>query len=311
MGKLGRRERNVLTVVFVALIVFGLVINFIPTLRYFLLVYPHQVSIDSDRAYEKYNVDLGFALVKINKTPTKPLTIVFTGNECSVTFRHLNNATGFAYEAVCNLTLSFPFNGSQKNVTIRSSGIIRGDSPLAKLLIINGSGDRLNINVSGLNVTVRKVPPNVVSFRNLLTVHFYLKPVGYHGKGMILNAKIDRFTYLTYYVAGKGKLLLTSYVDFIDRRRGSHYDILGKDRVTAQILEMMLKGSPYEDLMLRNRGKLDNVDVGLDLNYTNVRLVNDVVGRILFDLTFTYFPINLVLIVVGFIGLVVVRRRRI
>ncbi len=311
MGKLGRKERNVLTVVFVALIVFGLVINFIPTLRYFLIMYPHQVSIDSDRAYEKYNVDLGFALVKINKTPTKPLTIVFTGNECSVTFRHLNDATGFAYEAVCNLTLSFPFNGSQKNVTIRSSGIIRGDSPLAKLLIINGSGDRLNINVSGLNVTVRKVPPNVVSFRNLLTVHFYLKPVGYHGKGMILNAKIDRFTYLTYYVAGKGKLLLASYVDFIDRRRGSHYDILGKDRVTAQILEMMLKGSPYEDLMLRNRGKLDNVDVGLDLNYTNVRLVNDVVGRILFDLTFTYFPINLVLIVVGFIGLVVVRRRRI
>lgn len=311
MGKLGRKERNVLTVVFVALIVFGLVINFIPTLRYFLIMYPHQVSIDSDRAYEKYNVDLGFALVKINKTPTKPLTIVFTGNECSVTFRHLNDATGFAYEAVCNLTLSFPFNGSQKNVTIHSSGIIRGDSPLAKLLIINGSGDRLNINVSGLNVMVRKVPPNVVSFRNLLTVHFYLKPVGYHGKGMILNAKIDRFTYLTYYVAGKGKLLLTSYVDFIDRKRGSHYDILGKDRVTAQILEMMLKGSPYEDLMLRNRGKLDNVDVGLDLNYTNVRLVNDVVGRILFDLTFTYFPINLVLIVVGFIGLVVVRRRRI
>ena len=239
--------------VFTALIILGLLIISVPTLNH-----PSATNVsagDSSEAYEKYNVDLFFALVKINETPIEPVTIVFMTNELSITLRPLSNASGFAYDAEGELTLSFPLNGSEKEVIIHSSGVISADSPLAKLIILNGAGRNMSVNASGLSIRLRKVTSG-----NELVGH-----EEYFGNGTIINAVIKRFTYLRYYVVSKDKLVLASYVDMVDKAGWSHDNIMCEDKVVAQLIKLLLKGSPYADLVWSNKEKVNNVNIVLNL----------------------------------------------
>lgn len=245
--------------VLIALIILGLLITFVPTINH-----PSATNVsagDSSKAYEKYNVDLFFALVKINETPIEPVTIVFMTNELSITLRPLSNASGFAYDAEGELTLSFPLNGSEREVTIHSSGVISADSPLAKLLIINEAGRNLSVNVSGLSIRLRKVTSG----------NDFMGYEEYFGNGTIINTVIKRFTYLRYYITGKDKLVLASYVDMVDKAGWSHSNILDGDKVAAQLIKLLLKGTPYADLVWSNEEKVNNVNIGLNLVSINAR----------------------------------------
>jgi len=297
-------------IIFMLLIFLGIFINFVPTMNYYLRIYPNQKSnIYSKDVYIEYAVQMFFAVVNIPSSHEGSETIVFQINNGELILTP-ENQTWLKYETDINLVISFPLNGTNLHKNLKSSGFIQWDSPLGRLLLLESSKN--SVNSSGVVVELYKVPPNVVSFKKMLNPRYFLKPIVYHGNMSVINEEITQHIYLTYYTLEKSGLLLAWYTDMLDKKGNSQYNIFSRDEVFSQLIEILFKNEPsYLRLIKENTEKVNNINMDLGLIDTNLRLANDLPGRILFDFAFTYFPINIALIAIGFIGLVLVHRRRI
>ncbi|MEL9939941.1 MAG: hypothetical protein QW348_05075 [Ignisphaera sp.] len=289
--------RTIGSVALIILLLFGILINFLPTIRYYLVVNPRlKVDLFSNGTFLEYGVSGMFALVNISDALGRTTVVI---DSCKIRLEPVNKSA-LKYDSRASIRIVFPFNGTTLSRELRSEGLVSIDSPLAKLLVLPAGVD--TVNVSHMAVKLEKIPPNVVNFETLLNPTFYLKPIGYHGEKISEDNKT--VVELGYWELGKGDLLLALFF-YLETQAPI-------DSIAIQLLKMIFSGeSDIMNLIEEHIDKLSNVILYMGTSDTNLRVRNDLLGRILFDFTVTYFPLNIALIAIGLIGLVLLHRRRI
>ena len=302
---MGARIRKLENTVLVTLVLVGVLVNFLPTINYYLAVHPRlKDNVLSKDVFLEYHVDVSFALVGVPEASGNNTTIVFAVKPGTLVLRPINK-TLLEYRFTGDVRISFPLNGTMLHKEIRSRGFVSRDSALGKLIVLPTSGNGAAVKLSNTTVWLKRVPPNIISFGVMLNPRFYLKPIAYHGK-VLGGANTTQFhtVYLTYWELEKGGLLLATYA--------YSKDYPPVDGTVVQLLDMMFSGEPrLRNLVGENTGRISGVRLVMDISNANVRLKNDLLGRLLFDFTVTYFPVNIALIAVGFVGLILLHRRRI
>lgn len=292
-------------IIFIILLIIGFIINFLPTINYYLTVYPHLHYNMSPEVFIEYSIEVSFALVEIPSKLENTTTVVFDVKQGILRLTYFNE-TMLKYNLTANVELMFPFNGTSINKELRSEGFIPWDSILGNLLILSpGNNSDIIVTVSDKIVKLEKVPPNVISFSDLLNPSFYLKPIAYHGKWIPeINSTEDATVYFTYWELENGDLLMVSHSYSKTRQP--------VDDIAVQLLSIVFSGDPsLMELIEDNSDKISGLLLLVGINDTNLKVKNDLLGRILFDFTVTYFPVNIALMIVGFVGLVLVHRGRI
>ncbi len=292
------RTRSVGNIALALLILTGILINFLPTINYYLRIYPKlKDNIFSNKIFLKYRMKLIFALVNITNITKSKSSIVFIINNSTLTIRPINR-TVLDYTLRANVVESFPYNGSNLNREFVSKGFIFRDSPLGRLLLLQNNGTNV-INILNISIELRRIPPNVVNFNAMLSPAFYLKPIPYHGEYEGRCCSI----YLTYWELENNYLLLATYV--------YSRNIPPINDVVLQIINMIFKHNSIINIIRSNTDKMRGVHLVMSLSDANVRLKNDILGRILFDFTVTYFPINIALIASGLVGVILLQRGKV
>ncbi len=292
---------------FALLIFIGFFINFIPTINYFVNVNPHLKSAPVGKgSFMNYSMNLFLAFVNVSKGKGAVVLIIRNG---SLSLKAVNN-TYFMFKASARLTISYPLNRSGANIMLRSSGLLRRDSPLGRVIYLDRTSNYSVRILENHELPLERVPLNIISIKEMLNPRFYLKPVGYHGNCDIINEHLRSNFWLNYFELSCGGLLLTLYYSVI-HVADHHLSLLAEDGVLRQVLEEFLSNDKQLLKFVETHStRIVDADLTLGLINTNVRFDNDVLGRILFDFTVTYFPVNVVLIAAGLIGLVLLARRR-
>ncbi len=298
------KSRKIENVIFILLLLVGFTINFLPTVNYYLNVYPHLYDNISSGAFIEYSIDVFFALVEIPSKSGNTTTVVFDVKQGILRLTYVNE-TMLRYNLTAIVELSFPFNETFIDRELRSEGFISWNSTLGQLLVLPpGNNSEVTVNISSKVVKLEKVPPNVVSFSALLNPSFYLKPIAYHGKWIPEINSSEAIVYFTYWELENGDLLFTSHAYSKNRQP--------IDDLAIQIVRVVFSGEPsLMELIDENSDKISGLRLLMGVNDANVKVKNDLLGRILFDFTVTYFPVNIALMMVGFVGLILVHRGRI
>jgi len=304
----GRRIENI---ALITLILVGVLINFLPTINYYLAVYPSlKPSVSSGNVFLEYAISLQFALVNITDASGSNTTVVFKMEHGVIRLTPVNE-TMLEYSLTGGLEISYPLNGTILYRELASRGYIPWESQLGQLLVLPGASASgvTAVNVSGIVVNLEKIPPNIISFKAMSNPSFYLKPVAHHGKQEYMSNNTSDNTqnyalYLTYWELENGGLLLNQY--FYWKLKSPI------NNAALQILETVFNGDPVIAGMIEgNTNRISGLTLYIGLSDADIRLRNDLLGRILFDFTVTYFPVNIVLIIVGFTGLILLHRRKI
>lgn len=295
---MGVRVRRIETVALTILLLVGILINFLPTAKYYLVVNPRlKDDLFSNNVFVEYRIRGMFALVGISDALGNT-TVVFIIDSCTMRLEPVNKSV-LKYNSNASIVISFPFNGTTLSRELSSEGYISTDSPLAKLLVLPAGVD--TVNVSHMVVKLEKVPPNAVDFETMLNPTFYLKPIAHHGSNMS-GGRITTVVELEYWELGKGDLLLTTLF---------YSKTASVDSIGIQLPKMIFSGEPeIMNMIEEHADKLSGEHLYMGISNTNLRVRNDLLGRILFDFTFTYFPLNIALIAIGLIGLILLHRRR-
>jgi len=275
--------------IFIITIVLGLLINLIPTIDYYLRIYPHlrESLLDKD-SYLLYSI--GGAAGFVDNMSSKPV-IRFEPIKGSLRI-HTINETCLRYSV--NLDFHIIRNSqSIKNNIVGSSGVC-SDSPLFQLFLPR---ERYSVNISESVVSLNKVAQIDPIFAR---TSFYLYPVIYLAD-LTFGEEVDkRFLYLRYIELEEGRILLGIYFSI-----GSA-EVLDTDRL---LIQMLFSTSPYLVSVTSNLELSSDTTIYIQLIDTNVRVANDIIKRLILDMSFSFFPINVALIAIGFIGLILIQRR--
>jgi hypothetical protein len=186
--------------------------------------------------------------------------------------------------------------GGIVNGTAVSRGLVCNGSLVYRLLLPEG---REHIVFPDLDVRLNDTRSLPVTFEVLWVVNKPFYPVAYNVR---LVGREDYDYYLYYWELEDGRLLLVGLTTSYHSQRG-----YGSFVADVELLRTLFSGEPRVS-------SLFNVSAGdyvlrFALEGDNVRFANDVVKRIILDSVFTFFPLNVVLVGAGFVGLVLVRRR--
>lgn len=300
------KKVGLLNCIFLLMIFLGVFLGFLPTIIYYVAYYPGLKSLQDSDVYLYYGIRGDFAVNKVflkdgvaylmNSTipvnSTTPIGLEFGYG--TVVLRRFNGSC-FRYESYIPYSIIL-WGGGIVNGTAMSRGLVCNGSLVYRLLLPKG---RERIVFPDLDVRLNDTRSLPVTFEVLSVVNRPFYPVVYNVR---LVGREDYDYYLYYWELEDGRLLLVGLTTSYHSQRGR-----GSFVADMELLRTLFSGEP------RVRS-LFNVSTGdyvlnLTLEDDNVRFANDVVKRIILDSVFTFFPLNVVLVGAGFVGLVLVRRR--
>jgi hypothetical protein len=256
----------------------GLVVNFLPTLIYFATVYPNLKDSLSERgAFLEYYIERFPVLIVLNESFNMVFTI-----ESTMIFRPFNEN---CLEYDVYITVEKINYAEVKSIRFNNMTLCR-ENPVYNFFFIEPGVN--TVNITGKLFELHRPPYNYIG---VATREFLLYAKDYIAR--LGNGSV-------YYVelADGRKILLDEYV-VQDK----------EDPLVKLLLQAVCRG----DEEIAKAVEKHNIEhVGnpiVVLRDGDVKPSLDIGKRLLLDLTYTFFPINLALIMIGIMLIIIARRR--
>ena len=260
----------------VILMFLGVFINFIPTIIYYVQVYPH-IPLDKvgPGAYFVYKITTDFPLKFANGSE---YDLLFNGT-LNVTV--LDNGT---YRVTLKGTADYfrPLGSSE--IPVEGSFVLNSSDPFIRMLFVN---EKDMVAVIGNKTAPLQMQPNEYTFHTFGGLDPYT--AYYFGGGGEVS----------YVLFGGGELVMSELLLFLPQP----YDALSQAPLIFYY-NVLQNVDTIKHLTANATPLLNESILLVGPVATNVKTVNNVIGEITRDSYMVFFPINIVLILIGAIILV-------
>ncbi|MEZ0289822.1 MAG: hypothetical protein ABWJ42_01875 [Sulfolobales archaeon] len=328
---------------FVILVISGLSVNFIPTLTYYINFYPHLRSeVFSSESLIRYGVRADISLTNVAVSTIYRLTVVgdlylsFYNNSCfkyylDVVLQKLLPRREVKIvrdsSVVCNPAMIDFFirrssdPGERGVLIVNISNTTTLTIPLADWRSLDFwqlRGEIKNSTIFPIKYRLSKFPYLDIAYiltesREYLVLYYYSYTYSYSCCGLTIRY---------YYNDSKPQNISIPMIWGSSFRDSVEYFIISTSINASGDSEMSSFFSSFFNVFVNylsknatEAGKLANLSYSLfyyvEVGYidSNIRMANNILARILLDFTITWFPVNIILISVGMIGLILTRRR--
>jgi hypothetical protein len=274
----------------IVLMVFGFVINFVPTLLYFATVYPDLKDSFLQRdAFLRY----GFAGGPAIRVTTSNYSVILHVQNGSIILKVLNESC-LGYDVSEHVMILREGNISEREVYLNNLETCE-NTPLYNSIynyLILQPGQN-TVNVSGKSFKLRR-PASV--YVNVGERNFLLYAIDY---ASYRNDSADSFLDLLYVELATGhKVLLDEYI------------IEDIENPIVQIAyQALLLDAEVGGIMKSGNTTIADASISVFLMDGNIKPSLDISKRFLLDFTYNFFPLNIALLLIGIILIIIARRR--
>jgi hypothetical protein len=256
----------------------GLVVNFLPTLIYFATVYPNLKDSLSERgAYLEYYISRFPVLIVLDESSNMVFTI-----ESTMIFRPFNES---CLEYDMYITVEKIGYAEVKSIRFNNMTLCR-ENPVYNFFFIEPGVDM--VNITGKLFELHRPPYNYIGVAERRFLLYAKDYVAYLDNGSV------------YYVElADGKKILLD--EFIVQDK--------QDPLVKLLIQAVCRGDEEIAKTVEKRNIEHVGSPAVKLKDGNVKPSLDISKRLLLDLTYTFFPINMVLIMIGMILLILAKRR--
>ncbi|BAB66817.1 hypothetical protein [Sulfurisphaera tokodaii] len=262
------------TIIAFVLIFLGIFINFIPTIIYYTQVYPKiPLNRVEPGAYFTYVVQN--LAIPLKSTNDSDFLLSISHALISVTVMNNNS-----YKVTINGSLSIYGYDFEKTYIVESSFVLNSSNPFIKMLFV--SEDK-PIALVGNRTIVLKINPRYYTFNTFGGLDPY-------------SAEFTKNGGLIYYILFSGdKLVLSNLFVGGLQPNDTLYD------ATHIVWNLLQHVNKIRELTSNMSPLFNETLISIDSGSSNVKTINNLFGEIEWDFSVTYFPINIVMILIGMI----------
>ncbi|BFI76766.1 hypothetical protein [Sulfurisphaera ohwakuensis] len=261
------------TIVAFVLIFLGIFINFIPTIIYYIQVYPKiPLNRVEPGAYFTYVVQIAIPLKSTNDS-----NFLLSISHALINVTVINNNS---YKVTINGSLSIYGYDFEKTYIVKSSFVLNSSNPFIKMLFV--SEDK-SAALMGNRTILLKINPSLYTFHTFSGLDPY-------SAGLIKSG--EQISYILF--SGDKFVLSDLFVNHL-QPNDTLYD------ATHMVWSLLQHVNTIRELTSNMSPLFNESLISIDAGSSNVKTINNLFGEIEWDFSVTYFPINIVIILIGMI----------